>query len=530
VWETRTSPDNNTKAVVIRDRRFGVLAFGPCSPASGWCHNGPVTALRLTRHNLDKLGIPVPGYDRSGVTTGIVHIGVGGFHRAHQAMYVDRLLTAGVASEWGICGMGVLPGDARMRDALVAQDYLYTLVLKHPDGHREARVIGSIVDYVLAPDDPAAAVARLADPRTKIVSLTVTEGGYNIKNATGEFDTTNAGVQHDLASPDSPKTTFGLVVAALAARRAAGVAPFTVMSCDNIQGNGDVARAVFTSFASLVDPELAEWVQSRVSFPNCMVDRITPQTTDVDRAELAEQFGVIDAWPTVCEPFVQWVLEDAFPDGRPPFELAEVQVVDDVVPYEQMKLRLLNASHQGIAYFGTLAGHTYVHDAMADELFAPFLLAYMRDEALPTLGAVPGVDLHAYCDELIQRFSNPQVADTCARLAFDGSERVTKFLLPVVFDRRTAGKASPLSAAICASWARYCEGTDEQGEPITVEDQRVDQLRAAAGQQDDALAFLRQRDLFGDLVDTPEFTDPYLETLGSLHEHGARATLAALLG
>ena len=490
-----------------------------------------VTPTKLSAASLAELSVPVPTYDRNAVTTGIVHIGVGGFHRAHQAMYVDRLLEAGLGQEWGICGIGMLPGDARMRDALAGQDHLYTLVLKHPDGHREARVIGSIVDYLLAPDDPPAAVARLVDPATRIVSLTVTEGGYNINNSTGAFDVENAGVQHDLGDLENPTTTFGLVVAALAARRAAGQEPFTVMSCDNVQGNGDVARGVFSAFADLVDPDLGAWVRERVAFPNCMVDRITPQTTDADRAEVAERFGITDAWPVVCEPFTQWVLEDHFGQGRPDLDEVGVQIVEDVLPYEHMKLRLLNAGHQGLAYFGTLAGYTYVHDTMADELFAPYLRAYWHREAIPTLGAVPGVDLDAYCDELLERFGNPEVADTNARLAFDGSERMTKFLLPVITARIAAGDDVTVSAAICASWARYCEGTDEQGHEIRPDDQRVDQLMAAAARQgDDPLAFLRQPEIFGDLVEQTAFTKPYLAALTSLHERGARATLAGLMG
>ncbi len=489
-----------------------------------------MTSTKLSAAALADLSVPVPTYDRSAVTAGIVHIGVGGFHRAHQAMYVDRLLEAGLAQEWGICGVGMLPADARMRDALVGQDHLYTLVLKHPDGRREPRVIGSIVDYLLAADDPAAAVARLADPATRIVSLTVTEGGYNINNTTGEFAGDHRDVQHDVAELGAPRTTFGLVVAALARRRAAGTEPFTVMSCDNIQGNGDVARRVFSAFADLVDADLGGWVRERVAFPNCMVDRITPATTEADRAEVEQLFGISDAWPTVCEPFTQWVLEDHFGQGRPPYEQVGVQIVDDVLPYEHMKLRLLNAGHQGLAYFGTLAGYTYVHDTMADDLFAPYLRAYWQREAIPTLGAVPGVDLDDYCNQLVERFGNPEVADTNARLAFDGSERMTKFLLPVVTARLVAGEDCRVSAAICASWARYCEGADEHGRPITLDDQRAEQLTEAASRHDrDPLAFLRQPDLFGTLIDQRRFTDPYLAALQSLRSRGARATLADLV-
>jgi mannitol 2-dehydrogenase len=489
-------------------------------------------AIPLSNANLPSLAIQVPGYDRSQVVAGIAHIGVGGFHRAHQAMYVDRLLTDGApdSRRWGICGIGVLPHDAHMRDALAAQDHLYTLVLRHPDGTQEARVIGSIVDYLLAPDDPRAVIDRLSDPAIRIVSLTVTEGGYNIDNDTGSFDIDHPDVRHDVAEPEVPTTVFGLVVSALERRRAAGIPPFTVVSCDNIQSNGDVARAAFSAFAELRDPELGAFVGQQVAFPNSMVDRITPATTDADRTDVARRFGVADAWPVVCEPFTQWVLEDRFGDGRPAYEDAGVQLVGDVAPYERMKLRLLNAGHQGVAYFGRLAGHTYVHDAMADEVFAPFLLAYMHREAVPTLGDIPGVDLSAYCDELIERFSNPHVADTTARLAFDGSERIPKFLLPVVRDRLRTGDDVRLSAAIVASFALYCEGSDEAGSPITIDDQRASSLSTAATRQaDDPLAFVRQRELFGDLAGESSFTTPYLRALESLRSKGSRATMRDLL-
>jgi mannitol 2-dehydrogenase len=292
--------------------------------------------------------VPTPTYDRSKVTAGIVHIGVGGFHRAHEAMYVDRLLEQGTAQEWGICGVGLLPSDRRMQEALDAQDCLYTLVVKHPDGTYEPRIVGSIVRYLFAPDDPEAVLEQLASPATRIVSLTITEGGYEIDAVTGEFQARAPGVLRDLDPGAAPATAFGLVVEALARRRARGVPPFTIMSCDNIPGNGAVARSSFSAFAELRDPSLGEWVRREVHFPNSMVDRITPATTDEDRAEVARRFGIDDLWPVVCEPFAQWALEDTFALGRPPLEEAGVEVVEDVEPYELMKLRMLNASHQAL--------------------------------------------------------------------------------------------------------------------------------------------------------------------------------------
>lgn len=491
---------------------------------------GPVA---LTAEALERIGahpgVEVPEYERDGIVAGIVHFGVGGFHRAHQAMVVDRLLRAGLGRDFGICGVGVLPQDRRMADVMREQDGLYTLVLKHPDGTREARVIGSIVDYLFAPDDPEAVIERMASPAVRIVSLTVTEGGYNFDQVTGEFLAEDPAVVRDLADPGAPATVFGLVAAALQRRRDRGVEPFTVMSCDNIQGNGTVARASFTAFARLLDPELADWITAHVPFPNSMVDRITPVTTDADRAEVAERFGIADAWPVVAEPFFQWVLEDDFGAGRPPFEDAGVQVVEDVEPYELMKLRLLNASHQALCYFGYLAGYRYAHEAAADPTFAAYLLAYMEREATPTLQPVPGIDLEEYRATLIERFANPEIRDTLTRLCTDASDRIPKFLLPVVRENLGAGRDVRISAAICASWARYDEAVDEQGEPIAVVDRVASELTAlAASQRDDPTAFLRNRVLFGDLVDDPRFVEPYLAALRSLWAHGARATVATL--
>ena len=478
--------------------------------------------------------VAVPTYDRSAVRTGIVHFGVGGFHRAHQAMYLDRLMNEGKALDWGICGVGVMPFDQRMRDAMQAQDCLYTLVLKYPDGTFEPRVIGSIVEYLYAPDDPDAVIEKMASEATRIVSLTVTEGGYNFNAVTGEFEADNPDVQHDLQPGVAPKTTFGLITEALARRRERGMAPFTVMSCDNIQGNGDAAKKSFVAFAHLRDAAsedigLGDWVEQNVAFPNCMVDRITPVTTDDDREEIARRFGVEDRWPVVCEDFTQWVLEDHFPQGRPPLEDAGVQLVEDVMPYELMKLRLLNASHQGLCYFGYLAGYRLVHDVCQDPLFANFLLAYMEREATPTLDPVPGVDLEEYKPNLIARFSNAYVRDTVARLCAESSDRIPKWLLPVVRHNLAHGGEITRSAAIVASWARYAEAVDEQREPIQVVDRLADRLTATAQRnREDPLAFLRDREVFGDLVDDERFTSVYRQHLESLHEHGSRATLEKL--
>jgi mannitol 2-dehydrogenase len=470
--------------------------------------------MKLSTSTLAELpadkGVSTPSYARDQITIGIVHFGVGGFHRAHQAMYIDALMEDGKALDWGICGVGVMPADQRMKDALDAQDGLYTLMLEKPDGTRDVRVIGSIVEYRYAPDDPEAVIELLAAPSTRIVSMTITEGGYQIENA-------------------GATSVFGLVTEALARRRDRGIASPTIVSCDNIEGNGDIAREAFTEYANRAHPGLSEWMAANTKFPNSMVDRITPVTTPEVIATLAEQFGIEDRWPVVAEPFTSWALEDDFADGRPPFEDVGVLMVQDVTPYELMKLRLLNASHQGLCYFAYLAGYRLVHEAAADPLFADFLLAYMDSEATGTLKPVPGIDLPDYKRTLIERFGNPGVRDTVARLCADSSDRIPKWLLPVVRANLASGAPIRLSSAIVASWARYAEGVDENGEPIDVVDHLAETLvPVAQSQRENPLAFIENRSLFGDLVDQPRFVEAYRWALDTLHSDGARATLEQL--
>ena len=475
-----------------------------------------------------------PAYDRSAMTTGIVHIGVGGFHRAHEAAYLDRLMrrragsgpgggaaaaAGGSCLEWGICGVGLLPGDARMRDVLAAQDHLYTLLLKHPGGLRDPTVIGSIHNYLFAPDDPEVVLALLSAPTTRIVSLTVTEGGYNVDDATAAFRTEAPGAVHDAEHPGEPTTAFGYIVEALRRRREAGIAPLTVMNCDNLPGNGKVARTAVVSQAAMSDPELADWIDGNVAFPSCMVDRITPRTTRADVAELRRALGVEDAWPVVCEPFTQWVIEDDFPAGRPPWEEVGVQMVDDVVPYELMKLRLLNASHQGLAHWGRLLGIKYAHEAAADADIATWARAYLEREARATLRSVPGIDLDDYISTLF-------------RLAQDASSRMPKFVLGTVRDNLTAGGPIRLGTAMVAAWALGSEGHDENGGAIVVDDPLAEELRhlMAAQRAGHGTAFICHEGIFGGLATNERFRRTFVEELEALRRQGARARLRALAG
>jgi len=467
-----------------------------------------------------------PTYNRSELTSGIVHFGVGGFHRAHQAMAIDRLLNAGLAKEWAICGVGLLPGDRRMADAFEDQDCLFTLVEKNADGTTKATVIGSIIDYIFAPDDPELLLQKLASPDTRLVTLTITEGGYNFDRVTGEFDFANPAVAADLVPGAVPTTAFGYIVEGLRRRKELGIEPFTVLSCDNIPSNGHMAHQVFTAFAQRKDPELGEFVANHVKFPNSMVDRITPVTAPAD-VELAKSLtGLDEAWPVVSEPFFQWVIEDSFTLGRPPLEEADVQFTADVLPYELMKLRLLNASHQGMCYFGYLSGYRFAHEAMADAVLSRFLRRYMDEEGTPTLPPVPGVDLENYKDVLIERFSNPHVKDTLARLCAESSDRIPKWLIPVVREQLAVGGQVKLSAAIVASWARYAEGVDEEGQAIEVVDPLKDELvPIAKTQRQNPLAFIENQNLFGDLAKNEIFASAYLEALTSMFDVGAHQTL-----
>ncbi|GBE64741.1 mannitol 2-dehydrogenase [Mycobacterium sp. MFM001] len=461
---------------------------------------------KLSSATLAELPIPGPSYDRNAVSVGIVHIGVGGFHRAHQAMYIDRLLEQGLARDWGICGVGVLPADRRMRDVLRTQDGLYTLIVEHSDGSREARVVGSIVDYRYAPDDPEAVIELLAAPTTRIISMTITEGGYQA------------------AGP-----VFPLIAQALARRRARGLTSPTIVSCDNIDRNGDVARGAVLAAAEDCDG-LAEWIIANTRFPNSTVDRITPAITPRAAAAVRHDFGIDDRWPVMTEPYAAWVLEDDFADGRPPLEDAGVLLVDDVAPYEAMKLRLLNAAHQCIGYFAYLCGYQLVHDAVCDPLFTAFLRAYWDSEAIPTMPEVPGIDLLHYTHTLIARFINPTICDSVERLCSYSSDRIPKFLFPVIRANLASGGPVRLASAAVASWARYAEGVDEYGAPIEVIDQLADSLvPIARSQRDNPTAFIENIGIFEDLAEQPRFVEAYRWALDSLHRNGARATLEALL-
>jgi mannitol 2-dehydrogenase len=470
--------------------------------------------------------IPVPEYDRRRATAGVVHIGVGGFHRAHQAVYHDRMMAEHGTLEWGICGVGVMPQDRGMRDVLMAQDGLYTLVVKHPDGRYEPRVIGAVLEHLFAPEDPERVVERLAAETTRIVSLTLTEGGYSVDDESRAFDTSRPDIARDLVPGAPPLTVFALVTEALARRRRRRTAPFAVLSCDNLIDNGVIARTAFSSFARLRDPELGDWIAEAVAFPNSVVDRITPATTDEDRTELRMRVGLEDGWPVVCEPFIQWVLEDVIAGARPPYEAVGVQLVGDVRPFEQMKLRLLNAGHQAVAYVGALLGYRLVHEAVRDPLIGGFLAGYLKYEAAPTMTGIPTEQLVSFCEAVPERFANAGISDTVERLAADASDRISKFVLPVIRSQLARGGPIQRATAIVAAWALCLEASDL---PIELVDRRSDDLRERARKDDrDPGAFIAYEPVFGHLAQEDRFMTTYRAQHATLHQRGVRGLLASV--
>ena len=470
----------------------------------------------------------VPAYDRSALTPGIVHFGVGNFHRAHQAVYIDDLFATGADHDWAIIGAGVRDADEAMRQQLREQDWLTTVVEQEADAS-SARITGAMIDY-LRPGDSAAIIARLADPATRIVSLTITEGGYYIDPASQKFDPTHADIAWDAANMATPRTAFGLILAGLLARRAAGTIPFTVMSCDNIPGNGHVTQNAVIGLATLVDPALAAWVEANVAFPNGMVDRITPATSDREKTLLADNFGIADNWPVFCEKFRQWVLEDNFPAGRPALEKVGVQFVHDVAPYEHMKIRILNGGHATIAYPAGLLDIHFVHEAMEHPLVAAFLTKVEQEEIIPVVPPVPDTDLGDYYALCQRRFANPKIGDTIRRLALDGSNRQPKFVIPSALDRVQRQQSVSGLALVSALWCRYCYGTTDSGAIIEPNDPSWARLTAQASlAKADPAAWLSMADIYGDLAKNPAFLASFSNALNTLWKIGTKATLERYL-
>ncbi|WP_369137575.1 mannitol dehydrogenase family protein [Modestobacter versicolor] len=467
----------------------------------------------------------VPTYDRAALVPAVVHFSVGGFHRAHQLVYFDDLAEHGIP-DWGVVGVGL--HSTAMRDALRPQDHLYTVVERSSEGDR-ARVVGSMIDYHFAPDSPETVLDVLTDERTRLVTMTVTGNAYRIDAVSGEFipdDTLRA----EISDRAHPRSLFGYIVSALDLRRRAGLPPFTVLSCDNMQSNGEAARRAVVGFARLYDEELARWIDGNVAFPGSMVDRITPQTTLADREDVARRFGVGDRWPVVTEPFSQWVMEDAFCNGRPPLEQVGVQFVPDVGQHELMKTRLLNGSHSAMGHLGTLAGLGRVHEVLADPVLRRYVTRLMAEEVGPQLPSPAGTDLAEYQQSLLRRFADPAIGDGLDRLCRRGSSKVPLYVLPSLRSALAEGRPAELLTLAVAGWCRYLQGVDLQGREVSVQDELADELRSLArAGGTDPRPLLGNRSVFGDLGDDPRFVAALGRALRQIERRGVHGAVRRAL-
>lgn len=489
--------------------------------------------MKLKQENLPNFPqkIATPTYKREDLKTGIVHIGVGGFHRSHQAYYLHQLLQNKDIKDWSICGIGLREADRNMFNVLREQNGLYTLVTQHPNGTVKNEVIGSITEYLLAVDSPQSVIDKMAHPNTKIVSLTITEGGYNFNPATGEFNFDNAAIKHELTHLDEPKTIYGYLAAALRIRRSKGLQPFTIMSCDNIQHNGAIAKRMVLAFAKKQDAELAKWIEAKVSFPNSMVDRITPVTSREIIDSLHDDYGIEDQWPVVCEPFLQWVVEDNFCNGRPPLEKVGVQFVPDVTPYETMKIRLLNAGHSVLGIPGAIHGHPTIDACMKDLVFANFMRKFMDEEVTPILGTIDGINLEDYKDSLADRFANPNIKDSVSRICSESSAKLPKFLIPTLKENLEQGGSIKYATFILAAWCLYSDKqVDENGSPLEIIDDQKEQLHNVANSTESNWeAFLQQADIFGKLIENKRFKNEYKSLVSQIYQGiGVRSLMLKL--
>ncbi len=484
--------------------------------------------IRLSNDTLNDLpeSIARPGYDRTSLTPGIVHVGLGNFHRAHQAWYLHRLMQQGLNHDWAIIGAGVRPFDAAQRKKLRKQDYLSTLIQLDPSG-ASAEVIGAMIDYLPVEEGNAALIRRMADPAIRIVSLTVTEGGYYIDPTTKRFDAAHPDIRHDTANPNRPRTVFGSMVAALRSRRDQGIGPFTGLSCDNLQGNGAALRQTLVSLARETDPDLAGWIGSNCTFPNSMVDCIVPATGPNEIA-LARNLGIDDRVPVTHESFRQWVIEDDFCSGRPDWELVGATFSDRVHDYEAMKIRILNAGHQIIANPGEILSIETISDCMAQPLIRALFCKVQREEILPHVKPVPNVAKEDYLEMISRRFSDTAIADTTRRVAFEGSARHTGFVLPILRDGLRTGAPVEGLALVEAFWARMCWGRREDGSVIEPNDPYWDILmEAAQAAREHPRDWLEQRQFYGDLVEAPRFVNAFERWLNRIWSDGCEATLQA---
>lgn len=471
-----------------------------------------MTNYSLNKQNLLQLSerVSIPAYDRTQVKAGIVHVGIGGFHRAHQAYYTDQLLHHKEIKGWGICGVALLASDDKIFNTLKEQDGLYTLIVKELDGSLTKRVIGSIVEYLFAPENPVKVIKKMANRDIKIITLTITEGGYNYNEATNEFDFNNPLIKYDLENAQTPKTIFGYLTQALKLRKENGTSGCAIQSCDNIQENGHHTKKMLLSYVEKAEPNLALWIESHVSFPNSMVDRITPVTAASDISNLKETSGIEDAWPVVCEPFIQWVIEDDFIAGRPAWETVGAQFVDDVVPYEKMKLSLLNAGHSVLGILGALLGYTTIDEVVNNANISTFLRNYLDNEVTPTLGKLEGVNLENYKQSLIERFGNVYIKDQVERICSYSSAKIPIFVMPTINAQLAQNGSVKLAAFVIAAWSIYNLGKDEKGNEISITDaMKLILNEKAQASKELPVVFLELTTIFGSLKESDVFVQAY---------------------
>ncbi|WP_282127955.1 mannitol dehydrogenase family protein [Roseobacter litoralis] len=468
-------------------------------------------------------GVERPRYDRSKLTAGIVHIGLGNFHRAHQAWYLHRLMQQGEALDWAIIGAGVRPGDAAMRDKLLEQDCLTTLIELDPSG-TSAEVTGAMIDFLPVEEDNATLITTMTDPAIRIVSLTVTEGGYFL-DGSGALDTSHGDIIHDATYPDAPRTAFGAIIAALKARRDRGLMPFTCQCCDNLQNNGEILRQVIIGLAELSAPDLADWINENAAFPNAMVDCIVPATGQAER-DLVHKIGIDDAAPVTHENYRQWVIEDRFCAGRPPWENVGATLTQDVHAYESMKIRMLNAGHQVLANVGEILGLPTISSCMQDAQVSAFFSKVQTEEIAPYVDAVPDLSPQKYLALIEKRFANPAIRDTTRRVAFDGSSRHFGFVIPILQDAIEAKGSIVGLALVEAFWARMCAGLREDGSVIEPNDPHWTALtEAAVKARSNPGAWLEQSVFYAGVADDMAFKAAFDDWLTLIWRDGARAAL-----